>query len=256
MDLCKSTDPKAVLMKRVAIDAIYSIGIHCKDLIAHNKEDILQILDSCRTDKNQPVRSAAQETIKLLKEIPSIVSATKKAEPKSAFQAAQQKRDTATNRLATAKFGASSRAKPGLPDQQSNRDAGPGSSGRNFQARGAVIKEEEKQLDAPSDAEESSAKNGSRFGGRGKQNFLRRKEVDKSEPVKEALSAREKDPVKRLTRTSRLATVTATTQQPDRRNNFKDIFKKEEAQDTTELARVNEDLAEVATGKPPLRAAS
>ena len=55
--------------KRVAIDAIYSIAAHCSDQIVYNRDQILQILDVCRTDKNQPIRAAAQDTIKLLKEI-------------------------------------------------------------------------------------------------------------------------------------------------------------------------------------------
>ena len=55
--------------KRVAIDAVYSIGAHLSTEILDYKEDILNILDKCRTDKNQPIRAAAQETIKLLKDL-------------------------------------------------------------------------------------------------------------------------------------------------------------------------------------------
>mmetsp|Transcript_21393 Transcript_21393/g.33091 ORF Transcript_21393/g.33091 Transcript_21393/m.33091 type:complete len:85 (-) Transcript_21393:3674-3928(-) len=33
------------------------------------KTKIIKLLDICRTDKNQPVRAAAQETLKLLKEL-------------------------------------------------------------------------------------------------------------------------------------------------------------------------------------------
>jgi len=55
--------------KRVAIDALYSIGAHLKDEIVGHIEDLLPILDVCRVDKNQPVRAAAQETIKLFKEL-------------------------------------------------------------------------------------------------------------------------------------------------------------------------------------------
>ena len=55
--------------KRVAIDAIYSIGAHLSNEILQAKDELLSVLDKCRTDKNQPVRAAAQETIKLLKEL-------------------------------------------------------------------------------------------------------------------------------------------------------------------------------------------
>lgn len=55
--------------KRVAIDAIYSIGAHLSQEILSHKDEILALLDVCRVDKNQPIRAAAQETIKLLKEL-------------------------------------------------------------------------------------------------------------------------------------------------------------------------------------------
>lgn len=55
--------------KRVAIDAVYSIAAHLKEDIQLYIDNILIVLDKCRVDKSQPVRSAAQETIKLLKEI-------------------------------------------------------------------------------------------------------------------------------------------------------------------------------------------
>lgn len=55
--------------KRVAIDALYSIGAHLKDEIVGHIEELLPILNVCRVDKNQPVRAAAQETIKLFKEL-------------------------------------------------------------------------------------------------------------------------------------------------------------------------------------------
>ena len=69
LDYMKITDPKQVNTKRVAIDLTYSIGAHCSDEIMEQIPAILKILDDCRTDKNQPVRAAAQETIKLLKEL-------------------------------------------------------------------------------------------------------------------------------------------------------------------------------------------
>jgi hypothetical protein len=55
--------------KRVAIDAIYSIGAHLSYNVLSHKDELLALLDVCRTDKNQPVRAAAQETIKLLKDL-------------------------------------------------------------------------------------------------------------------------------------------------------------------------------------------
>ena len=55
--------------KRVAIDAIYSIGAHLTNEILEHKQEILACLDKCRTDKSQPVRAAAQETIKLIKDL-------------------------------------------------------------------------------------------------------------------------------------------------------------------------------------------
>lgn len=64
-----NNDSKSTNTKRVAIDAIYAVGAHCQEQVIQNRSEILQILDACRTDKNQPVRAAAQETIKLLKEI-------------------------------------------------------------------------------------------------------------------------------------------------------------------------------------------
>ena len=56
-------------VKKAAIDVIYSFGVHCPEKVVEDKSEILGILDQCRSDKNQPVRMAAQETIKLLREI-------------------------------------------------------------------------------------------------------------------------------------------------------------------------------------------
>ena len=67
MDTIKKT--KDTGTKRVAIDAIYSIGAHLSNEILEYKDQLLLILDKCRTDKNQPVRAAAQETIKLIKDL-------------------------------------------------------------------------------------------------------------------------------------------------------------------------------------------
>lgn len=72
LEYMRISDPKLVHTKRVAIDLVYSIGAHCSDEIMTQVPTILKILDDCRTDKNQPVRAAAQETIKLLKELQKI----------------------------------------------------------------------------------------------------------------------------------------------------------------------------------------
>ena len=69
IDTIKTTDPKAHAYKRVAIDAIYSLAVHCQAEIAPLAEELLGILDGLRSDKHQPVRAAAQETIKVLKEV-------------------------------------------------------------------------------------------------------------------------------------------------------------------------------------------
>ena len=69
MELIQKT--KDANTKRVAIDAVYSIGAHLSMEILEYKDELISILDKCRTDKNQPVRSAAQETLKLLKELES-----------------------------------------------------------------------------------------------------------------------------------------------------------------------------------------
>lgn len=45
--------------KRVAIDAIYSIGAHLTNEILNHKQDILACLEKCKTDRSQPVRAAA-----------------------------------------------------------------------------------------------------------------------------------------------------------------------------------------------------
>jgi hypothetical protein len=45
----KTTDPGT---KRVAIDAIYSIGAHLSNEILQAKDELLAVLDKCRTDKN------------------------------------------------------------------------------------------------------------------------------------------------------------------------------------------------------------
>ena len=37
----KNSESKSINIKRVAIDAIYSIGAHCQEQIVQNKEEIL-----------------------------------------------------------------------------------------------------------------------------------------------------------------------------------------------------------------------
>lgn len=79
MDLIKTSDSKSIQVKRAAIDAIYSIATHCKAQITYHKDEILDVLDSCRTDINLPVRNSAQETTKLLREIAGPVTKSMKA---------------------------------------------------------------------------------------------------------------------------------------------------------------------------------
>ncbi len=71
-----NNDTKSLGVKRVAIDALYSLGVHCKKKMMDQREEILTILDVCRTDKNQPVRAAAQQTRKLLKEMVGVDTST------------------------------------------------------------------------------------------------------------------------------------------------------------------------------------
>ena len=59
---------KDAAAKRVAIDAVYSIGAHLKEEVCKHAGEILAVLSQCKTDKSQPVRAAAQETIKLIKD--------------------------------------------------------------------------------------------------------------------------------------------------------------------------------------------
>ena len=59
IDTIKITDAKAHAYKRVAIDTIYSLAVHCQGEIAPLAEQLLQIFDGLRSDKNQPVRAAA-----------------------------------------------------------------------------------------------------------------------------------------------------------------------------------------------------
>lgn len=45
----KTKDPNT---KRVAIDAVYSVGAHLSFEILNHKEELLALLDVCRVDKN------------------------------------------------------------------------------------------------------------------------------------------------------------------------------------------------------------
>lgn len=60
---------KDPVVQRVAIDAVYTIGAHLSNEILSYREEIMPLLDQCRTSRNQPVRSAARETINLIREI-------------------------------------------------------------------------------------------------------------------------------------------------------------------------------------------
>jgi hypothetical protein len=53
---------------RLGIQAV-AIGAHLSNEILEYKDELIAVLDKCRTDKVQPVRAAAQETLKLLKEL-------------------------------------------------------------------------------------------------------------------------------------------------------------------------------------------
>lgn len=54
----------------MAIDAIYSLNVHCSEKISQHRDKIMKLLDICRTDKAKPVRDAAMETLKMMKEVP------------------------------------------------------------------------------------------------------------------------------------------------------------------------------------------
>jgi len=71
IDIIKNNDPKNNAIKRVAIDTLYSIGAFCGKEMTHRRDEVLAILDECRADKFQPIRSSAQDAIRLLKDIPS-----------------------------------------------------------------------------------------------------------------------------------------------------------------------------------------
>lgn len=55
----QSTDIKINAYKRVAIDAVYAIAVHCRADISNHLEELLAILDKLRADKDLKIRSAA-----------------------------------------------------------------------------------------------------------------------------------------------------------------------------------------------------
>jgi hypothetical protein len=69
LEMIQSKDSKLNGLKRVAIDAIYSLSVHCQEKIGKHREQIMKLLDICRTDKAKPVREAAMETLKMMKEL-------------------------------------------------------------------------------------------------------------------------------------------------------------------------------------------
>lgn len=52
IETIKSIDHKTLDYKRVAIDAIYSIAVHCQAEIVNHVPEILKLLDIARTNKN------------------------------------------------------------------------------------------------------------------------------------------------------------------------------------------------------------
>jgi hypothetical protein len=56
-------------VRKVSIDALYSMTAIIKQDILPYSADILRVLNGCRFDKIKPVREATLETIKLIREI-------------------------------------------------------------------------------------------------------------------------------------------------------------------------------------------
>ena len=57
--------------RKMAIDVIYTMAAILKDALAPYKQDILEVLNHCRTDKIKPVREATVESIQMVKAISS-----------------------------------------------------------------------------------------------------------------------------------------------------------------------------------------
>lgn len=55
--------------RKMAIDVIYTMAAILKDTISPYKNDILEVLNHCRTDKIKPVREATVEAIQMIKNI-------------------------------------------------------------------------------------------------------------------------------------------------------------------------------------------
>ena len=54
----------------MAIDVIYTMAAILKTALSPYKQEILEVLNTSRTDKNKPVREATLEAIQAVREIP------------------------------------------------------------------------------------------------------------------------------------------------------------------------------------------
>ena len=59
IETMQSNDVKVKAYKRVAVDAVYALAVHCKTDIINNMDELFPILDKLRTDKDLKIRSAA-----------------------------------------------------------------------------------------------------------------------------------------------------------------------------------------------------
>jgi len=55
----QSNDIKIKAYKRVAVDAVYAIAVHCRADITNHVDELLYILNKLRTDKDLKIRSAS-----------------------------------------------------------------------------------------------------------------------------------------------------------------------------------------------------
>ena len=72
MDLITSSSgPSAEwIVRKMAIDVIYTFAAILKEVLAPFKNEILEALSLTRTDKIKPVREASLEAIQMVREIP------------------------------------------------------------------------------------------------------------------------------------------------------------------------------------------
>lgn len=72
MDLITSSSgPSAEwIVRKMAIDVIYTFAAILKEVLAPFKNEILEALSLTRTDKIKPVREASLEAIQMMREIP------------------------------------------------------------------------------------------------------------------------------------------------------------------------------------------